>query len=59
MEFAYKYMGLQYRNSLVASSQNLPIPPVALHVRKRWKQNTQVSRFMVRETAREARMFRF
>ena len=36
-------MGLQYSNSLFASSQYLPIPSVALHLRKRWKRNILIN----------------
>jgi len=36
-------MGIQCNYSLFASSWCLPIPPVALHVRKRWKRNIRVN----------------
>ena len=36
-------MGLQYSNSLFASFQYLPIPSVALHLRKRWKRNILIN----------------
>ena len=43
MEFAFKYIGIQYNCSRFASSQCLLVPPVTPHVRKRWKRNIQVN----------------
>jgi len=43
VEFAFKYMGIQYNCSRFASSQCLLIPPMTAHIRKRWKRNIQVN----------------